>query len=72
MLIELANCKAPLGYRNIADRDGKTVGIKLAIAKLFQWYTLGEILLEEAMHKANEAGPPISISHCVSNSLSGY
>src|SRR6266446_1192014 len=53
--------RSPLGYRNIAGRDGKKViapdpEIAPIISKLFEWYATGQYSLREVAQKARNAG----------------
>src|ERR1700741_1967105 len=50
--------KTPLGYRNITGPDGKKIiatdpVIAPLIAKLFEWYVLGDISLKESARRAH-------------------
>jgi site-specific DNA recombinase len=53
--------KTPLGYRNVTGSDGKKIiatdpAIAPLIAKLFEWYSRGDISLREAARKVHAAG----------------
>jgi site-specific DNA recombinase len=53
--------KTPLGYRNVTGPDGKKIiatdpAIAPLIAKLFEWYSRGDISLREAARKVHAAG----------------
>src|SRR5215211_8551729 len=53
--------KCPLGYRNVSGPDGKKIiatdrAIAPLIAKLFEWYSGGDISLKGAARKARAAG----------------
>jgi site-specific DNA recombinase len=52
---------APLGYRNITGSDGKKIiatdpEFGPIVAKLFEWYAIGQYSLRETARKAREAG----------------
>ena len=52
---------APLGYRNVADADGKKIiepdpGSAPIIARLFEWYATGKLSLKEVAEKARSVG----------------
>ncbi len=53
--------KTPLGYRNIIGPDGKKIiatdpALSPIVARLFEWYSCGDISLKEAARKAHAAG----------------
>jgi site-specific DNA recombinase len=52
---------APLGYRNVADLDGRRIIVvdpnsAPIISKLFEWYATGQCSLRELARKARDAG----------------